>query len=51
MFTIILAYINIKYKAAYELLFVATFILDLVMWEAIAEIFTSKQNETDQKKL
>jgi len=39
MFTIILAWINAKYKAKYELLFLLTAYIDLNLLLALAEIF------------
>jgi len=39
MFTIILAFINAKYRADYEFLFIATFLIDITMWQSISSLF------------
>lgn len=36
MFTLILAFINAKYKCEYTLLFAGTFLLDMVLFHIVA---------------
>ena len=43
MFTIILAFINAKFNMNYELLFLGTFVIDVIIVEGLIDILKIKQ--------